>query len=154
MLARSEASILLVSRVPDSLAVRRESGQTVYYVWFQACQKILGMLIGLSTAVTYCDSLLRIKLGTLKVRLLLSSHARARLSTPPLGGKPQYVTAVDKPINMPRISWQARTKRSIQFDQTLSLPRESLACKRLPFYLLQHPFLAYFLKHHWWKSHD
>ena len=31
----------------------------------QACQEILGVLIGLSTTVTYCDSLLRIKLVTL-----------------------------------------------------------------------------------------
>ena len=27
-----EASLKLVSRMPDSLAVRRESGQTVYYI--------------------------------------------------------------------------------------------------------------------------
>ena len=52
----------VVSRVPDSLAVRRESGQTVYYVSCKAVQEIFGVLIGLSTVVTYCDSLLRIKL--------------------------------------------------------------------------------------------
>ena len=63
-------------------------------------QEIVGVLIGLSTAVKYCDSLLRNKLVTLKVRLLLSSLSRARLSSP-LGGKPQYVTVVDKPINTP-----------------------------------------------------
>ena len=44
----------------------------------QACQQILGMLIGLSTAVMYCDSLLRIKLVTLEggLGLLLSNLAR------------------------------------------------------------------------------
>ena len=42
----------------------------------------------------------------------------------------QYVTAVDKPINTPRISWQACTKRSIQFDQTLSILREILGRAR------------------------
>ena len=47
-----------------------------------------------------CDSLLRFKLVTFKVRLLLKN---------------------------PGFSWQASTKRSIQFDQTLSLLRESLA---------------------------
>ena len=55
-------SYQVVSRMPDSLAVKRESGQTVYYVSCKAVQEIFGVLIGLSTAVTYCDSLLRIKL--------------------------------------------------------------------------------------------
>ena len=56
-----------------SLALARLS-RTKERVWSncilcfeQACQEILGVLIGLSTAVTYCDSLLRIKLVTLKV---------------------------------------------------------------------------------------
>ena len=30
---------ILVSRMPDSLAVRRESGQTVYYVSCKACER-------------------------------------------------------------------------------------------------------------------
>ena len=91
------------------------------------------MLIGLSTAVTYCDVITH-QAGHVESLglLMLSTLAHARVFTPEslaLGGKPQYVTAVDKPINMPRISWQACTKRSIngsiQFDQTLSLLRES-----------------------------
>ena len=51
---------------------------------------------------------------------MLSTLARAPDSLS-LGGKPKYVTEVDKPINTPRISWQACMKRSMQFDQTLSL---------------------------------
>ena len=78
-----------------------------------------------------CDSLLRIKLVTLKVRLLLRSLARARLSNHFWREATIRHFAVDKPINTPRISWQACTKRSIQFDQTLSLLRESLARARL-----------------------
>ena len=46
--------------------------------------------------------------------LLLSTLAHARLDSLALGGKPQCVTAVDKPINMPRISRQACTERSMQ----------------------------------------
>ena len=42
----------------------------------------------------------------------------------------KYVTAVDKPINTPGFLGQLSTKRSIQFDLTLSL-RESLARARL-----------------------
>ena len=68
----------------------------------------------------------------------------------------QYVTAVGKLINTPRISWQASTKRSIPFDQTLSLLRESLACARVlwariktvylkvAFYLMLQIFSNYF----------
>ena len=39
--------------------IRRESGQTAYYVSCKLCQEILGVLIGLSTAVTYCGFLPR-----------------------------------------------------------------------------------------------
>ncbi len=50
----ADNGVEVVSRVPDSLAVRRESGQTAYYISCNACQEILGVLIGLSTSVTYC----------------------------------------------------------------------------------------------------
>ena len=97
----------------------------------QACHEILGVLIGLSTAVTYCGFPPSAR----------ESDARKSTRQQPLtfnvtslmhNNESQYATAVDKPINMPRISWQACTKCSMQFDQTPSLLRESLARTRLP----------------------
>ena len=97
----------------------------------QACQEILGVLIGLSTAVTYCGFLPSARESdacesTRQQPLTFNVTSLMR------NNESQYVTVVDKPINTPRISWQAYTKRSIQFDQTPSLLRESLARTRLP----------------------
>ena len=57
----------IVSCAPDSLVVRRESGQILYYVSCLVSQEILGVLIGYLLQVMSCDSLLHIKLAKLKV---------------------------------------------------------------------------------------
>ena len=67
----------LVSRVPDSLALRRGSGQTAYYVSCNACQEILGVLIGLSTAETYCGFPLRARESVARA----STRQQPKLST-------------------------------------------------------------------------
>ena len=90
----------------------------------QACQEIIGVLIGLSTAVTYCGFPPRGLESVARARQLNSSLT-FNVTNLMRNNESHYVTAVDKPINTPRISWQACTKRSIQFDQTLSLLRES-----------------------------
>ena len=108
--------------MPDSRSKERESGQTVYYQpwrvnWFIYRRYVLV----LPARRRGLESLTRAR--------LLNSSLTFNVTT-------QSVTVVDKLINTPRISWQASTKRSIQFDQTLSLLRESLAHPRLGFLFL------------------
>ena len=60
---------------------------------------------------------------------LLNSSLTFNVTNLMRNNESQYVTAVDKPINTPMISWQASTKCSIQFDQTA---RESDKCETSP----------------------
>ena len=89
--------------------------------YVQACQEILGVLIGLY--VLWLPPQRRAKESGARE----STRQQPNVTSLMRNKESQYITVVDKLINTPKISWQASTKRCMQFDQNLSLLRESVA---------------------------